>query len=83
MPAADPPLTIALDLSQLRADVLSGRAVAIRKRAQLSQTEMAAAVGTVRATVCSWEQRRRLPRGELARRYAGVLAALDRQQGRS
>jgi len=70
----------ALDLARLRADVLSGRVVEIRKAARLSQTEVANAVGTVRSTVCSWEQRRRLPRGDLARRYAGVLAALARQQ---
>ena len=80
MAAVTAPLDTALNLAQLRADVLSGRAQSIRKRARLSQDELAAAIGTVRSTVCSWEQQRRLPRGDLARRYSAVLVALERQQ---
>ena len=70
-----------LDLAKLREDVLSGKAAAIRRSSFVSQAELAESIGTVRSTVCSWEQRRRLPRGELARRYGRVLALLERRLG--
>lgn len=69
----------ALTLAQMREAIISGRARRVRLSAHLSQAELAAAVGTVRSTICSWEQGRRLPRGDLAARYAAVLAALDRR----
>lgn len=79
--AAVAPVDRALSLTRMREDLISGRARSVRVSARLSQGELAAAVGTVRSTICAWEQHRRLPRGELALRYAAVLAALERRGG--
>lgn len=70
----------ALALVQVRSDLRSGRARAIREAAGLSQAEIARPIGVERATVALWEQHRRIPRGDAALRYAELLrrlAALD------
>ena len=57
----------------------SGGAAAIRQTANLSQSEVAAAVGVSRAAVSRWEAGTRMPRGEAARRYARLLEVLNKQ----
>lgn len=66
-----------LAVAQLRADLASGRARAIRERARLSQADVALALGTDQATVARWEAGR-MPRREQAARYAEFLWQLDR-----
>lgn len=65
-----------LAIAQLRADLRSGRARAIRERARLSQADIARAVGVDQPTVARWEAGR-LPRREHAARYADLLWQLD------
>jgi transcriptional regulator with XRE-family HTH domain len=50
---------------------------AVRARARLSQAEIAAACGVTPAAVSRWEAGNRKPRGEAARRYAGLIEILD------
>jgi transcriptional regulator with XRE-family HTH domain len=66
-----------LAVAQLRADLATGRARAIRERARLSQAEVALALGVEQPTVARWEGGR-MPRRELAARYAEFLGQLDR-----
>jgi DNA-binding transcriptional regulator YiaG len=66
-----------LSVAQLRADVLSGRARAIRERAHLTQAEVGRAIRASASAVTQWEAGRRLPRGRLAVRYASFLWDLD------
>ncbi len=73
--------TSVLDLARLRADMASGRARSIRVAANLSQSEVAAAIGASRCTIASWEQGYRRPWGVLALRYMALLDALERQLG--
>jgi DNA-binding transcriptional regulator YiaG len=72
-----------LALAQLRADLVSGRARAIRERARLTQPELARAVGVSQSAVTQWEAGRRVPRGEAAARYARFLHELDQACGES
>lgn len=65
-----------LAIAQLRADVRSGRARAIRERAHLSQADVARAVGVDQPTVARWEAGR-FPRREHSVRYAELLSHLD------
>jgi DNA-binding transcriptional regulator YiaG len=67
-----------LAIAQVRADMASGRARAIRERARLSQSEVARALGVHWTTVAHWEAGRRSPRGETAARYAEMLWQLDK-----
>jgi DNA-binding transcriptional regulator YiaG len=60
----------------MRDKLESGEARAIRERRRLTQAELAAVVGTTDETVSRWETGDRHPRGELALRYARVLARL-------
>lgn len=69
----------ALAIAEIRETALAGRAQAIRERAHLSQLEVAAAIGASRSAVSSWEQGRRLPRGDVALRYLYLLRALEHQ----
>ncbi len=48
----------------------------IREAANVSQIEMAVAVGVSRWSILRWETDQSEPRGNNRRRYAGVLAAL-------
>lgn len=74
MNAADEVLAVA----QLRADVLSGRARALRTGARLTQEELARAIRVSQSAVAQWEAGRRIPRGRAAVRYAEFLWDLDR-----
>ena len=73
--------TSVLDLARLRAAMASGRAKSIRVAADLTQAEVAAAIGASRCTIASWEQGYRRPWGALALRYIALLDALERQRG--
>lgn len=66
----------ALRLVRLRAAISSGETRQVRVAARLSISEMAAACGVDQSTLWRWEQGKRLPRGELATRYADVLEAI-------
>jgi len=68
----------ALALAQLRADVASGRARAIRERARLTQAETGRAVRVSPGAISLWELGRRVPRGRAALRYAAFLWELDK-----
>lgn len=50
----------------------------VRIGAQLSQAEIAEALGVDVSTVCKWENGERTPRGLLAERYAELLEKLHR-----
>jgi len=74
----------AVMLARLRADTASGRAREIRKRARLSQSEVAAAVGVTQPTVGAWEAGRMMPHGKAAAAYAALLerlAKIGREEG--
>jgi len=74
--------TDALDLARIRQAVASGQAREVRRRARLSQAEVAKAIGSSREAVAAWEGRRRLPQAaDLGRRYLALLDALERQTG--
>ena len=64
----------------LRASLQDGRAQRIRIEARLTQGELAPSLGVARATVTSWEQLRRSPRGPAALRYARQLQQLAAHQ---
>lgn len=70
MPSASDLPTVAL----IRRMAGDGAARQIREQARLSLHDVAAAVGVADSTVCRWETGKRLPRGELALRYAAALA---------
>lgn len=59
-----------------RAALRSGGAANLRVAAGLSQGEVAAAVGVTTSAVSKWEAGQRIPRGEIAMRYARFLAEL-------
>jgi transcriptional regulator with XRE-family HTH domain len=66
-----------LDVLLLAQELLaSGEAAALRKRAGLSQRQVAARIRTDHTAVGRWERLERRPRGELALRYARFLARL-------
>ena len=65
-----------LAIAQLRADLASGRARAIRERAHLSQADVGLALEVPQPTVARWEAGR-MPRREHAARYARFLRELD------
>jgi transcriptional regulator with XRE-family HTH domain len=70
-----------LAVARLRADLISGRARAIREEAHLTQAETARAAGVSQSAVTQWEAGRRSPRGEAAIRYARFLQELDQISG--
>lgn len=72
MPMASEAVKIAL----VRELVRSGRAKAIRLRAQVSQAEVARSVHVDPGTVGRWEDGLRSPRGAAAIRYGVVLRQL-------
>lgn len=67
----------ALVVAQVRADLLSGRVREIRKRAKLSQADMARALGTDGPTVSRWETGQSRPRRHHAVKLAGLIWKLD------
>ena len=69
-------------IARARQAAQSGEAAAIRRAAGLSLAEVATAIGVTPSAVCKWESGDRLPRSDVARRYAQLLEALDRETGR-
>lgn len=67
-----------LAAAQARADLQSGRAREIRKRAGLTQADVARACGVGQPTVASWEAGRRVPPTKYAVKLAELLWQLDR-----
>ena len=67
-----------LAAAQVRADLRSGRAREIRKRAGLTQADVARAVGVVQPTVAAWEAGRRVPPASYALKLADLLWKLDK-----
>ena len=67
-------------ISRARALAASGQAREIRVRAGVSQAEMAKAIGVDPSSVTHWENRRRIPRGDVALKYGRLL---DRLAGES
>lgn len=67
----------ALDLVRVRAWLRSGEARAIRKRAGLSQADVARVVGTDAPQVSRWETGKSVPRRGSALKLARLLAELD------
>ncbi len=65
-------------LARVRQQLASGEAREIRRKARVSQAEVAAAVGVTVAAVSRWESGSRCPGTDLAARYARVLDALQR-----
>lgn len=69
--------TEALDLVRVRAQLRSGEARAIRKRAGLSQADVARVVGTDGPQVSRWESGKSVPRRGSALKLARLLTELD------
>jgi transcriptional regulator with XRE-family HTH domain len=69
-------LTDALALTWSRTAIRSGLAADLRVAAELSQAEVAAAIGVTPTAVQKWESGRRMPRGQVAVRYARFLVQL-------
>jgi DNA-binding transcriptional regulator YiaG len=63
-------------LALARRLLASGRAVEIRKRYRLTQTELSEVVGVASATISRWEGGSRTPRGAAAKRYGHLLRQL-------
>jgi DNA-binding transcriptional regulator YiaG len=64
-------------LAKVRRLAATGEARQIRQRAELSMSEIAAAVGVHEATVSQWERGKQRPRGEAALQYLAVLEAIS------
>lgn len=62
---------------RLRTEPEMGRI--LRKRAGLSQQEVAALVGVKRSAVARWERGTRVPRASVLERYVALLARLERE----
>ena len=76
-------MTIVQDVREERRLPPPAMAAAIRRAAGVSQASLAAELGVDRVTVARWERAgapwSRTPRGELRRRYAELLAELERE----
>jgi transcriptional regulator with XRE-family HTH domain len=59
-----------------RAAIRSGVAADLRIAAELSQAEVAEAVGVTSSAICKWEAGQRVPRGGAAVRYSRFLESL-------
>jgi DNA-binding transcriptional regulator YiaG len=68
--------TDALEIARARDLVRTGRAQAIRVSAGLSQGDIARTLKVWTSTVRRWESGERVPRGEIAKRYAKLLRDL-------
>ncbi len=71
-------LSDVLAAAQVRADLRSGRAKEIRKRAGLSQADIARALGVGQPAVAAWETGRRAPGARYAVKLAELLWKLER-----
>jgi len=74
------PSKTVVQLAAVREWVRTGRCRQIREHANVSQGEVARAVGVEPATVCRWEAGQRMPQGDAAIRYLEVLEALAKAQ---
>ena len=76
-------MTLVQDVREERRLPPPAMAAAIRRAAGVSQARLAAELGVDRVTVARWERAgaswSRTPRGELRRRYAELLAELERE----
>lgn len=71
----------AIELAWVRDVAASGEAREIRRRAGLSQREVALSIGATRSGVALWEEGRRAPQGAPALRYASLLKGLMKITG--
>jgi len=69
-------ITSTVALSRLRRLAADGTTRQVREDNLLSLTDVASALGITKATLSKWERGLQTPRGEPARRYAELLAAL-------
>jgi DNA-binding transcriptional regulator YiaG len=67
-----------LAISRVRKLAASGEARQIRQRARLSQSELAADIGTSQSALSLWEAGARRPTGETAIRWLEALDQLER-----
>jgi DNA-binding transcriptional regulator YiaG len=72
--------TVAERLSHLRALTQSGEARAIREQARLALIDIAQSINADPSSVGRWERGERLPRGEVALKYARLLERLAKSQ---
>jgi DNA-binding transcriptional regulator YiaG len=63
-------------LQALRELTTSGKAREIREAARLTESEIARSVGAHYSSVSRWESGERMPRGQVAFRYAALLERL-------
>jgi transcriptional regulator with XRE-family HTH domain len=69
-------------LADARKAARSGRGRRLRQEAGFSQAEIGAFCGVTATAISLWENDKRTPRGEAARRYAHVIQALEERAGR-
>jgi DNA-binding transcriptional regulator YiaG len=65
-------------LVETRAALANGHVRELRKRARLTQRELARALNVSPPTVSRWESQLRQPRGEAAQRLADIVRLLER-----
>jgi DNA-binding transcriptional regulator YiaG len=65
------------ELARVRRLLRSGQAQLIRREADVSQGDVARALGVAPATVSRWEAGTRIPRGQIARNYGRLLEGLS------
>jgi DNA-binding transcriptional regulator YiaG len=68
--------TDALEIARARDLIRTGRAEAIRINAGLVRSDIARTLKVSPSTVGRWEKGARVPRGEMAKRYAKLLRDL-------
>lgn len=71
-------MTSLSELVNIRSDCQSGETRQRRRCAHLSQAELARALGVSPSTIARWEAGTRVPRADLALRYAKLLASIER-----
>src|SRR5262245_10688701 len=67
-----------LSLVSARRSLASGEVCELRRRARLTQSELARAIGGSPAAVSRWESQARRPRGANAERLARIVELLER-----
>ena len=74
-------MTTAERLARLRFLTKSGEARTIREAAQLALSDIAQSIDADPSSVGRWERGERLPRGDVALRYARLLERLSKPTG--
>lgn len=69
-------MSTALEISLARKLAATGEARRLRQAAGLSLYDLARDLGVTAGTVSRWETGNRVPRGDAAARYAGLLGEL-------